>query len=185
MKRHKHEMNELWRKLSPNDISKSRKEQIRKTYGARGPHPPHRSEEKPILDEVDEILTDMEINEFGYMLLTKDMLKYKNDGISIASKKLTEMIQAGQDATIKLNYPIPNHAIESQMKANGDLSPWKRFLYLFRPNLELHARLQALVDIKAKEENFTFKTAGDARTRPLCSTDKPIHDSPVEKTLKP
>lgn len=66
------------------------------------------------------------------------------------------------EAAIKLGITFPEFQIENKMKANGDLTPWKRFVYLFCPNLKRRARVQALLDLQRKEENFNNVVVGSS-----------------------
>lgn len=67
---------------------------------------------------------------------------------------LTEIMQFEREAIKKLGITIPDYQIKNQMKANGDLTPWKRFLYLFCPGLKRRARVRALLDIRRKAETL-------------------------------
>lgn len=83
--------------------------------------------------------------------------KHTNEGIKIPTWLLKKSIQSAAEAAIKLGITFPEFKIKNQMKANSDLTPWKRFIYIFCPGLKRRARVQALLDLQRKEENLINK----------------------------
>lgn len=77
---------------------------------------------------------------------------------------LTEMTQFKTEDLRKLGITFPESQIKNQMKENGDLTPWKRFRYIFCPVLKRLARIRAMADIERKKEEYMNGTVHLDRT---------------------